>query len=145
MADNKKEIEIKGIAEDLEKRGKMLFLEGAKEEQIAEFEKTNNIILPQQYKKWLMFSDGGVLYIPAGIQLYGVAHKPIINISDDDRPSDDYVVIGALATGDPIMFKKGSEQVFIYNREEEKIEDDEIYEDFITFLNDLYDLLGIGE
>ena len=25
------------------------------------------------------------------------------------------------------------------------IEDDEIYDDFIAFLNDLYDLLGIGD
>lgn len=32
-----------------------------------------------------------------------------------------------------------------YNLEGGRIEEDEVYEDFYSFLKDLYDLLGIGE
>jgi len=49
-----------------------------------------------------------------------------------------------LATGDPILFEKGTEQISIYNHEDGKIEDDETYQDFCEFLDDLYELLGIG-
>ena len=83
--------------------------------------------------------------MPAGIQLYGVEHKPVVNVDNNDRPSEDYIVIGTLASGDPILCEKAGEKIAIYNQEAERIEDDEIYDDFIAFLNDLYDLLGIGD
>lgn len=38
--------------------------------------------------------------------MYGVAHKPLIDIEDNDRPDDNYTVIGALASGDSILCKK---------------------------------------
>ena len=69
----------------------------------------------------------------------------MININDDDRPNETYVVIGALSTGDPILYRKSGVQIAIYNHEVGRIEDDEIYNDFFCFLNGLYDLLGIGE
>ena len=65
-------------------------------------------------------------------------------MSDSDRPSEEYVVIGALASGDPILLKKKGEQVAIYNHETGKIEEDEVYQNFYAFLNDLHELLGIG-
>ena len=123
----------------------MNFLEAATEEQIAMYEKEKEIQLPSKYKEWLLFSDGGELFLPAGVQMYGVSHKPLINIDDDDRPDERYVVIGALSTGDPILCEKVGEKISIYNHEAGRIEKDEIYTDFIAFLNDLYDLLGIGE
>ena len=83
--------------------------------------------------------------MPAGVQLYGVAHKPVIDVNDSDRPNEEYVVIGALASGDPILCKKEGEQIAIYNHEAGRIEEDEIYQDFYAFLSDLYELLGIGE
>lgn len=82
--------------------------------------------------------------MPAGIQLYGIEHKPVINVNDNSRPNDDYIVIGALASGDPIICAKNSEKIAIYNQEAGRIEDDEIYDDFIVFLKHLHDLLGIG-
>ena len=127
--------ELQQIINRFEEQGKMDFLEETTEEKILSFEKKKGVTLPSKYKDWLLFSDGGELFLPAGIQLYGVEHKPFIDVNDNSRPSEDYVVIGALASGDPILFKKDSE----------KIEDDEIYDDFIAFLNDLYDLLGIGD
>lgn len=125
--------------------GKVAFVEGAKEIQIQKFEKDNMIKLPNEYKTWLKFSDGGELYIPAGVQFYGVAHAPLIDTNYNDRPNEEYIVIGALCTGDPILFKKGTNKIMIFNREANKIEQDEIYDDFYLFLNDLDELLGIGD
>lgn len=136
--------ELKAIVNNFKEQGKMNFLDETTEEKILAFEKENDVTLPSKYKEWLLFSDGGELFLPAGVQLYGVEHKPLIDVNDNSRPSEEYVVIGALASGDPILFKKDSEQIAIYNQAAGKIEDDEIYDDFFAFLNDLYDLLGIG-
>lgn len=136
--------ELKAIVDKLKEQGKMNFLPETLEEKVTSFEKENSVKLPEKYKEWLLFSDGGELFLPAGIQLYGVEHKPLIDVNDNSRPSEDYVVIGALASGDPILFKKDSEKIAIYNQAAGRIEDDEIYDNFVAFLNDLYDLLGIG-
>ena len=137
--------ELKVIVDKFNEQGKMNFLEATTEEKITEFEKEYTVKLPEKYKEWLLFSDGGEFFLPAGIQLYGVEHKPVVNVDNNDRPSEDYIVIGALASGDPILCEKAGEKIAIYNQEAERIEDDEIYDDFIAFLNDLYDLLGIGD
>ena len=135
---------LQSLVEQLKQQGKMNFVDGSTEEQIEEFEKRNNLKLPLKYREWLLFSDGGEFFLPAGVQIYGVAHKPIINVSEDDRPSEKYVVIGALASGDPILCEKSGERISIYNHEAGVIESDEIYEDFFAFLIDLYEILGIG-
>lgn len=136
--------ELKQIVDKFNEQGKMIFSPETSTEKIAEFEKEKKVKLPSKFKEWLQFSDGGEFFLPAGLQLYGVEHKPIIDVDDNDRPNEDYVVIGALATGDPILCEKAGEKIAIYNHESDRIEDDEIYPDFIAFLNDLYDLLGIG-
>ena len=132
---------MKEILDKLKKQGEMLFKAGATEEEILLWE-NNNIALPKQYTEWLRLSDGGDLFLPAGLQLYGVSHKPIIDIDDDDRPDDSFIVIGALASGDPIVCKKDSETICIYNHEAGVIEVDEVYDDFKSFLNDLKGILG---
>lgn len=137
--------ELQQIVDKFKEQGKMAFLEAATQEKIDIFEKENDITLPVKYKEWLLFSDGGEFFLPAGIQLYGVEHKPVINVEKNNRPSDDYIVIGTLASGDPILCEKNGEKIAIYNQEGGRIEDDEIYDDFIAFLNGLHDLLGIGD
>ena len=137
--------ELKKIIDQIKGQGKMHFLEAATEDQIAQYEKEKEIQLPSKYREWLFFSDGGEFFLPSGVQMYGVAHKPLIDIDDDDRPDDKYIVIGALASGDPILCERIGEKISIYNHEVSRIEDDEIYDDFIAFLKDLYNLLGIGE
>lgn len=136
--------ELKNIIASLNEQGKMAFLEAATERQVNEFEEQNTVKFPSQYREWLLFSDGGECFLPAGVQLYGVAHKPLIDINDTDKPGDAYVVIGALASGDPIVFERGKDNISIYNHEDGCIEDDETYDNFQTFLKDLYNLLGIG-
>ena len=133
------------LSEQLNDLGKMHFLEGATEEQIAQFEKENDITLPSKYKEWLLFCDGGEFYLPAGVQMYGVAHKPVIDKDDIDRPDEKYIVIGALASGDPILFEKNKEKIYVYDHEAGELDDELTYDDYFAFLNDLYDLLGIGE
>ena len=136
---------LKTIIDRLSEQGKMAFLEGATEEQIAQFEKEHEVILPVKYKEWLQYSDGGEFFLPAGLQLYGVAHKPLIDVEDDDRPNDNYIVIGALASGDPVLCEKSGERIAIFDNETGSIDDELVYDDFYALLNDLYDLLGIGE
>lgn len=135
--------ELKDIIAKLNEQGKMNFLEGATEKQIAEFENVHKIAFPKKFREWLQYSDGGDCFLPAGVQLYGVAHKPLIDVQCNDRPNDNCVVIGALDTGDPVLFKRESEEVSIYNQEAGVIEDDEIYGNFFAFLEDLNSLLGI--
>ena len=138
-------MKVKEIFEELKNREDMAFLEGADQTQINLFEEENNIELPSLYKEFLLCSDGGEFYLPGGVQMYGVAHKPLINLGDVNRPNDDYIVIGSLASGDPILFKKGSEEIAIYNIEDDRIEDDEKYEDFVCFLNDMRNMFDLEE
>lgn len=69
--------ELKLIIGALETQGKMAFLEATTEEKIADFEKEKGVTLPSKYKEWLLFSDGGELFLPAGVQLYGIEHGKI--------------------------------------------------------------------
>lgn len=137
--------ELKKIIDLLNQQGKTAFLEGATEKQISQFEKENEVNLPEKYKEWLRFSDGGECFLPAGVQFYGVASKPLIDVNEDDRPDDSYFVIGALASGDPVLCEKTGEKISIFDHETGSIDDELIYDDFFALLNDLYDLLGIGE
>lgn len=135
---------LKAIIGELKNQGKMNFLEATTEDQIQTFEQSKGVTLPTKYKEWLLFSDGGELFLPAGIQLYGVEHKPLIDIDDNSRPNENYIVFGALSSGDPIIFERNSEEIAVYNQVAGRIEDDEVYKDFREFLSDLYDMLGIG-
>ena len=137
--------ELKLIVDKFNEQGKMDFLKETTEEKISEFEKEHSVKLPSKYKEWLLFSDGGELFLPAGIQLYGIEQRPLIDVNDDSRPSDNYIVIGTFATGDPILCKNEEETISIYNPEIGEVDDELVYQDFIAFLKDLYELLGTGE
>ena len=134
--------ELNGIVSKLQRQGKMSFLPKASDVLIRAFEVRNNVILPERFKEWLLFSDGGEFFLPAGVQLYGVARKPLIDVNDSDRPNNSYIVIGALATGDPILCEKSGERISIYNQDAGRIEDDEVFTDFFDFLNKLGETLG---
>ena len=134
---------LKLATEQLGNAGKTNLQAGATEAQVSRFEKENECNLPSQYKEWLLLADGGEFFLPAGIQLYGVAHNPMIDVKDNNRPNGEYVVIGALASGDPILCMKASEQISIFNKDAGRIESDEIYPDFLSFLNGLPEMLGL--
>lgn len=134
---------MKNVLSRLKKQGNMSFVPAASLSEVEIFEKKNDIKLPLRFKEWLLASDGGELFLPAGIQLYGVSHKPLINITDIDRPNERFVVIGALSSGDPIIFEKGKETISIYNREAGRVESDEVFADFAAFIRQLKSTLGI--
>ena len=135
--------ELREIVEMLNEKGKMIFQEGATEEQIREFEQANDVQFPAQFREWLLFSDGGECYLPEGVQFYGVAHKPVIDVDDVECPDESYVVIGALGAGDPVLCEKDGDEILIYNLEGGRIEEDESFPDFFTFLRELGDVLGL--
>lgn len=66
--------ELKSIIDRFNEQGKMVFLEGATEEQITQFEKDHEITFPEKYKEWLRYSDGGELFLPAGVQFLSLIH-----------------------------------------------------------------------
>ena len=145
MENENKLLVLKTLVDSMNQNDEMLLLEGATDQEIDSFEGTYGIKLPNEYREWLKLSDGGYLYIPAGVQLYGVSHNPVIDINSNERPNDEYIVIGALTTGDPILFKRDSAQILIYNQVEGIVEEDESYENFYDFLIDLPKILGIDE
>lgn len=124
------------LKQRLEQMGNMRFQPPVSAEEIRIFESMNQLTLPVEYKSWLMVSDGGELDLPAGVQLYGVVHNPLIDTNDDDRPNDNYIVIGTLASGDPILFQKGNESISIFDHGSGVIHNDEIYSSFFSFVKE---------
>ena len=135
---------LKSIIEELENQGKMYFYKGASEEQIHEFETKNSIKLPDKYREWLLYSDGGGFF-QYDVQIYGVTHKPVIEINDDRSPDDKYIVIGKTLLGDPVLIEKGKETISIISLDDEETDSNVEYEDFFAFLRGLYVYLEIGE
>ena len=138
--------ELGVIISGLKEKGKLLLNGGATEEQINSFEEKSNIKLPLQYREWLKMSDGGNLFPPAGIQFYGVSQKPIIG--DDPWAKDfpeGYYTIGTLSYGDAVLCKKDDDKIYIFNHETGKIEEEEVFPDFYSFLKNLPDFLAIED
>lgn len=138
-------VRVRTIVSELMRQGTMYFADGATKYQIHSFEIQNSVVIPTQYKEWLQFSDGGALFLPAGVQLYGVAHKPLIESYKKDIAGKKYYIIGRLSNGDPILCDSDSSAISIFNEEAGKIEADEVFLDFFTFLTDLHLVLGVEE
>ncbi len=137
--------ELNNIINKLNSAGTMMFFEGASERDILEFERSNNIKLPSELKEWYLYSDGGEFFLPAGLQLYGIKHKPILDTETPDKPNDDYLVIGRLSDGEPVLCKKDSNIISIYNHEKNVISSNETFSSFYEFLDSLPAVLGITE
>lgn len=137
--------EPEALVDLLRSQGQMGFVDPTTTTLIEAFEAANSLQLPSQLKRWLLVSDGGDFFLPAGFQLRGVAHQPLIDVDDPDRPDDSYVVIGALSSGDPVLWQRSSDRISIYNREAGRIEPDESFADFFTFLTDLAAVVGVGD
>lgn len=137
--------EPEAVADLLRSQGQMSFVEPTTDAVIGAFETEHDLQLPSQLREWLLVSDGGDFFLPAGFQLRGLAHLPLLDVDDPDRPDDSYIVIGTLASGDPVLCERSSERISIYNHEAGRIEDDETFADFFTFLTSLAVVVGIGD
>ena len=133
--------EIETAAVKLARQGNTTLHDGTTKEKISEFEKEHNVVFPSKVKDWLLFSDGGSFFEPSGLLLYGIEHEPIIDPDCYDIPGNNYVVIGTLGTGAVVLCRKSGEEILVCYQEMGKVEADEIYSDFIAFLNDLKNLL----
>lgn len=117
----------------IEETGRISLKAPATKEEIDAFKKTNEVCLPEQLSEWLMISDGGDLLLPAGVQLYGVSHKPFIEMDERVIPKDRGIVIGAMANGDPVVCFFEDGRVAIYDNEAGCFDEDEVFpclEDF---------------
>lgn len=103
---NQEEIaEIVTMSKQYEDECKSDFFNGATETEIQEFEQKNEITIPEEYKNWLRFSDGGEIFYTL-VQFYGVAHKPFIKVTNTGLP-EDLVLIGSyIGDGQYICFSK---------------------------------------
>lgn len=115
----------------------MEFSPPASIEQIVEFEKMNNLTLPEQYKQFLCFADGCCLFNTA-VQFYGIAHKPFVR-TDFDGVNEGYFIIGKFGFGDPICFTAHNDKIIQYG--ESLIE----YSDFKEFLDYVIQAFGVEE
>jgi len=104
----------------------MEFSSGATNDEIAQFELKHRCVLPELYKEWLRFADGCCLFNTTA-QLYGVAHKPFIEINPNGITGD-FIRIGTFNFGDPICVSSKSQKIYQYG--ESIIE----YADFKEFL-----------
>jgi hypothetical protein len=105
--------------------------------EIHSFEKNHNLTLPEQYKQFLLFTDGCCL-LNTSVQFYGVAHKPIIK-TDFEGVDKGYYVIGKFGFGDPICFTAGSDKIIQYG--ETCIE----YPDFRALLDYIITNFGVDK
>lgn len=121
--------EIVALCDELEEEyGKEAswFSDPASETEIAKWERENKIIIPEQYKEWLMFSnDSQILNNTA--RFFGLK---MIGIYDDYVPND-YVVIGELiGDGEFLCFSKTTNKIIRYNHGKSKE-----YQNFKEILN----------
>jgi len=136
---------MKEIIEQFKEMPNMSFLPGVGAGEIADWEAENSVALPADYKEWLMFSDGGEIYIP-GMQLYGVSHKPLLSYYNqpDEREDlpEELFVLGEFGFGDVLCFVKGESAIVQWDHElwEEYMR----WESFKDFLSEAEELFGEG-
>lgn len=126
----------------LQRYGRIRLAPGASEEELAGFEAAAGLRLPAPYREWLRLSDGGLLFPPAGLQLYGVAHEPLLSPAAQDCP-EGHLMAGTMPYGDPVLMEKGSGRFMLYNQETGEIAPEESFPDFGSFLDRLPALLGL--
>ena len=129
---------------ELRSHGRIVTAPGAGEAELARFEAACGIRLPAPYRDWLQISDGGLLFPPAGLQLYGVAHKPLLSPADKGCP-EGYLPAGTMPYGDPILLEKETGRFALYNQERGEIAPEETFPDFLAFLDRLPALLGLED
>ncbi|MCL1984236.1 MAG: SMI1/KNR4 family protein [Methanomassiliicoccaceae archaeon] len=89
--------------------------------------------MPKAYKEWLLFSDGGQIFIP-DFQFFGVANKPLIVRGGNSFIPANMFAIGHTSYGDPICFQPGSEEIIQWDHEENTVF--LTWDDFFDFLTD---------
>ena len=100
--------QIKELALALHEKRKFVFNTPASLSEIKEWEKKNDLVLPESYIDWLIFSNGSVLRGTVA-EIYELNK---IDAKSEYFP-DDYVIIGSLTgDGELICFSKKTREIF---------------------------------
>lgn len=111
----------------LDTKAKMTFHIGASVSQITNYENETNNKLPNDFKEWLLFSNGGEIFVP-GTVLYGVdnnAKSSLLNENDDQKRGafsldDSLLVIGRFNFGDLLCIDLNCAEVVQWDHEEDE-------------------------
>lgn len=102
------------------------FFEPVDESKIQEWEKENNIVIPEGYKAWLRFSDGAVI---KGMLAYFYGIKGF-EVNNPDYPEDCVIIGDLMGDGERLGFSKTTGKILRINHG--RIRE---YDDFADFLN----------
>ena len=128
--------QVRQIAADLAQLDGTQLNPGATDAEISEFERSNGAVLPVSFRSWLEISDGGRLFLPEGIELYGVVHPPLLELDDPYTPEGGWLVVGMMPDTDLVLVSLTGEATVVYNREGGTFDDAVRYGDFLAFLED---------
>lgn len=116
----------------------MEFYSPATEKEISDFEKENSILIPESYKEWLRFSNGGYMF-GSSISLYGVYNSRCIpNIGKDFSKGmvpKEYGIVGYWGS-EHICYHKTTGKFFFYEYEEPS----QYFDDFSGILAYIIDI-----
>ena len=90
--------EILEIKDELEDEGEFEFNNPTNDVEIERWEKQNNIIIPEQYKDWLKFSNGSK--IDGEFAVFFEVDRLIVNKDEFDEP---IVIIGSMVGDGEIL------------------------------------------
>ena len=113
------------------------FFPGVKKSEIARYEQEEGITIPTEYREWLMFSDGGEIFVP-GTRLYGIgigAEKTLVTVNAQEERylfalDSSLLIVGTLNFGDLLCLDLSSGEVVQWDHE-----DDEEYLRWDSFFN----------
>ncbi len=124
--------EILELCIQLQDNNISMFNEPVKEEVLLEWEKMNNIRIPESYKEWLRFSNGSI--INGNTATFYDVYKFVVNNS---MIGEELVVIGTLVgDGQFLCFSKSTGEFVWYDHG-----DEERYWEFNEILNIIMDMM----
>lgn len=112
----------------------MRFETGASEDLISNFEREKDIKFPEDYKEWLLFSNGGEIFVP-GTEFYSIDElKTNIHTRIDSSRPKSLLAIGKLNFGDPIFLDPSNSNIVQWDHET----DEEFlrWDNFASFLKE---------
>ncbi|MBR3025074.1 MAG: SMI1/KNR4 family protein [Oscillospiraceae bacterium] len=87
-----------------------IFNEPATEEEIKRYEESHDIVLPEDYKKFLRFSNGAII-MDHWMKIYGLDY---CGISDEMVPEYYYVIGEQVGDGERIAFDLETKEIFSF-------------------------------
>ncbi len=126
--------QLKEIDEDFKKSE---FFPSATDEQINNFEKEQNIQIPESYKQWLRLSNGGYLF-GGYVHLYGIENHPQPSVGNDfsaGKVPKEYQILGYMES-EHICFNQENKKFFFYEYSKQSAD----FENFNAILDYIIDI-----